>query len=108
MGRQLMHLVTGISGQLGHAAIRELINHRPDALAGATRTPERHGDLAAAGVDIRFADFDRAESLPAAFAGVTDLLLVSTGAESIGEARVRQHIRAIDAAKAAGAGRIVY
>jgi NAD(P)H dehydrogenase (quinone) len=100
-------MVTGISGQLGRAVLQHLVERGIPGLAGASRTPERHAALAAAGVDLRFADFDATDSLSAAFTGVSDLLLVST-APTIGEARVAQHGRAIDAAASAGVGRVAY
>jgi NAD(P)H dehydrogenase (quinone) len=61
--------------------------------------------LAARGATVRAGDFDDAASLLAAFAGATRVLLVST--DAVG-ARVAQHQRAIDAAKAAGASLIAY
>ncbi len=54
---------------------------------------------------VRYGDYDRPESLPAAFEGADRLLLISL--HELGH-RVTQHKNAIDAAKAAGVRHIVY
>ena len=54
---------------------------------------------------MRYGDFDEPDSLAPAFAGGDRLLLIST--LSVGR-RAAQHGRAIDAAKAAGIGHVVY
>ena len=54
------------------------------------------------------ADFDDAGSLAAAFKGIDRLLLISTDALGQPGLRLSQHKAAVDAAKAAGVGHIVY
>jgi NAD(P)H dehydrogenase (quinone) len=61
--------------------------------------------LAGLGVAGRHADYDDPSTLPAAFAGADTLLFVS-GSEA--GKRIAQHRAVVDAAKAAGVGRIVY
>lgn len=98
--------VTGITGHLGRLVVEQLLAHGTgQTIVGIARTPERAGDLAAQGVDVREGDYSRPETLPAALAGVDVLLLVS-GSE-VGQ-RVAQHANVITAAKAAGVGRVVY
>ncbi|WP_420111483.1 SDR family oxidoreductase [Pseudactinotalea sp.] len=98
-------LVTAASGHLGHLIVERLLARGAapaDVVAGA-RVPERA--QVPDGVRVVELDYDRPETLPAALDGVATLVLVS-GSE-VGQ-RARQHTAVIDAAKAAGVGRIVY
>ena len=97
-------IVTGASGQFGHAAASQLLD-AGEAVIALTRSPEKLADLAARGAEVRAADFDDPESLGAAMAGGETMLLIST--TMVGE-RPRQHGNAIDAAVAAGVRHIVY
>ena len=97
-------IVTGASGQFGHAAASQLLD-AGEAVIALTRSPEKLADLAARGAEVRAADFDDPESLGAAMAGGETMLLIST--TMVGE-RPRQHGNAIDAAVAAGVKHIVY
>ncbi|MFJ8650253.1 hypothetical protein ACIRNI_29615 [Streptomyces sp. NPDC093546] len=47
-------------------------------IAAAVRSPAKAADLAARGVEIRLADYERPETLLAAFDGADELLLVSS------------------------------
>ena len=99
--------VTAASGRLGRLAVRALLDRGVPAseiVAGARR-PEKIADLAALGVTVREADYDRPETLATAFAGVDRLLLIS-GSE-VGK-RVPQHTNAVNAAVTAGVSLIVY
>ncbi len=98
-------LVTGASGNLGRAAVEELLARGATKIIAGTRDPSKLADLAAKGVEVRKVDFNDAASLPAAFAGVDRLLIVST--DGIGT-RVAQQTAAIAAAKQAGVKHIVY
>ncbi len=93
--------VTGATGQLGRLIVAGLLDagHAPVALA---RDPARASDL---GVETRAFDYDRADTLAPALAGIDTLMLVS--GNELGK-RSAQHIAIIDAAKAAGVRRIVY
>jgi len=98
--------LTGASGQLGQLVIEALLKKVPASTIIATaRTPGKIQHLAAKGVEVREADYDRPETLAAAFAGVDTLLLIS--ASEVGK-RVPQHQAVIDAAKRAGVKRLVY
>jgi NAD(P)H dehydrogenase (quinone) len=102
-----MIVVTGASGQLGRAialALAERVS--PGSVRLATRDPGKIADLAAKGFKTAEADFDRPETLERAFAGADTVLIISGDAPN--DVRIRQHRRAIDAAKAAGVGRVVY
>ena len=90
-------VVTGASGQFGRAAAEQLLKRVPPSeLILTTRKPEQLADLAAAGAQVRFANFDNPASLATAFAGGTKMLLISTA--RVGT-RVGQHKNAIDAAE---------
>ncbi|HEX6734020.1 MAG TPA: SDR family oxidoreductase [Azonexus sp.] len=101
-----MIVITGASGQLGRLVIENLLQTLPAGeIVAAVRDPQKVPDLAARGVQVRQADYDRPESLAAAFKGADKLLLIS-GSE-VGR-RVPQHRAAIEAAKAAGVGLLAY
>jgi NAD(P)H dehydrogenase (quinone) len=98
-------LVTGASGHLGRIAVEELLARGATRVIAGTRDPSRLADLATRGVEVRKVDFDDAAGLPAAFAGVERMLIVST--DGIGT-RIAQQTAAITAAKSAGVSHIVY
>jgi len=99
-------IVTGASGSFGTRVTKLLLTRIPASeLILVTRTPAALAPLAARGVRVRFGDFDKPESLRAAFAGGERMLLIST--LSVGR-RADQHKRAMDAAIAAGIDYIVY
>ncbi len=101
------YAVTGATGPFGHHVVQSLLERgvAPRDIVAIVRTPANAADLAARGVDVRTGDYSQPDSLPPALAGVDRLLLVS-GSE-VGQ-RVAQHAAVIDAAKAAGVGRILY
>ena len=99
-------IITGASGAFGQLATRRLLERVPASeVILVTRNPQSLAKLAARGVTVRFGDFDRPETLRAAFAGGERMLLIST--LSVGR-RAEQHIRAIHAAIAAGVQHIAY
>ena len=101
-----MYAVTGATGQLGRLAVEALLAKAPaDQVVALVRDPAKAADLAARGVVVRQADYDRPETLTPALAGVKKLLFIS-GSE-IGK-RAVQHAAVIDAAKAAGVELIAY
>ncbi len=104
-----MIIVTGATGQLGRAIVEKLVERVPAIQVGASvRDPEKANDLAALGVRVRHGDFDDPVSLSHAFEGATQVLIVSSNASAYGGDPLAQHRSAIEAARAAGAGRIVY
>ncbi|KTB60841.1 quinone oxidoreductase [Pseudomonas fluorescens] len=101
-----MIAVTGANGNLGQLVIKDLLRVIPAANIIATvRSLEKANDLRAMGVQIREADYDRPETLDAAFSGVDKLLLIS--AVQPGK-RFSQHKAVINAAKRAGVKLIAY
>jgi NAD(P)H dehydrogenase (quinone) len=99
-------IVTGASGQFGSAAARLLLEQVPaEDLVLLSRTPENLAEFAAAGAQVRRADFDDPASLLAAMEGGERMLLIST--VRVGS-RVEQHTNAVEAAKARGVKHVVY
>jgi NAD(P)H dehydrogenase (quinone) len=99
-----MIVVTGASGHLGRLVIDGLLKAGEPVVAVA-RQPETVQDLAERGVEIRQADYDDPDTLPAALAGATKLLLISSNA--VGR-RTAQHKAVVEAAVEAGVGLIGY
>ena len=101
-----MIVVTGASGQLGRLVIAALLEKIPaPQIVAAVRNPASVQDLAARGVVVREADYNRPETLETAFRGADKLLLISSS--DLG-GRVPQHRAVIDAAKAAGVRLLAY
>ena len=101
-----MYALTGASGYLGRLVVKHLLTWVPaNQVIATTRHPEQLADIAAQGVVVRYADFSDPATLPAAFAGATRLLLIST--EVVGR-RVAEHKAAIAGAVAAGVSHILY
>src|SRR5919108_3954633 len=101
-----MYVVTGVTGKLGRAAIEDLLTRVPASeVAAVARDPQKAVDLAERDVDVRQGDYEDPESLKTAFIGADVLLFVSSPDVTPG-ARPRQHGNVIDAAVAAGVGRV--
>jgi NAD(P)H dehydrogenase (quinone) len=102
-------IVSGASGNLGGLTVEALLARGVPAsrLILVSRTPEELEPYADRGASVRFGDFTQPESLPAAYAGGTRMLLISVGGS--GEVTATALLtRAIDAAKAAGVKHIAY
>ena len=103
-----MIVITGAGGTLGGLVLDRLLERVPrEQVAISVRdaaTVERFAPRVARVVEADYAD---PASLPAAFEGAEQLLLVSANAPGPGQAAAL-HETAIDAATAAGVGRIVY
>lgn len=104
-------IVTGAAGHLGQRIVHHLVETykvAPARIVAASRSPQKLSTLAEKGIETRKADFDDATSLKEAFAGGGRILVISTDAVGEPGKRLAQHKAAIDAAKAAGAGQILY
>ena len=98
--------ITGATGQLGRLVVEALLKRvAASSVIAGVRDTTKAADFAARGVELRVADYDKPETLAAAFRGVDRLLLISGNA--VGQ-RTRQHTAVIDAAKAAGVKLIAY
>jgi NAD(P)H dehydrogenase (quinone) len=94
-----MIAVTGATGKLGGLVVEQLLTRVPAAdVVALVRDPKKAQGLAARGVHVRQADYERPETLGPALAGVDKLLLISSN--EVGK-RAKQHAAVIDAAKRA-------
>jgi NAD(P)H dehydrogenase (quinone) len=102
-------VISGASGNLGGLTVDEILARGVPAsrLILVSRTPEELDKYKDQGATVRFGDFTKPESLAAAYAGGTKMLLISVGASG-GVTAPDLLKRAIDAAKAAGVKHIVY
>ncbi|MFE6494099.1 SDR family oxidoreductase [Streptomyces sp. NPDC057748] len=99
-------VVTGATGELGRLVVEQLLTTVPaSGIAAVVRDAEKAAPLAARGIELRVADYDRPESLKDAFRAGDRVLLIS-GSE-VGR-RVPQHTAVIDAARAAGVAQLAY
>lgn len=102
-----MIVITGATGALNGGTVDHLLERvTASQLAVVVRDTARAGRFAERGIDVRRGDYADPASLPAAFDGADQLLLVSSG--DPGADHVSLHRSAIDAAVAAQVGRILY
>ncbi|MEU8113845.1 NAD(P)H-binding protein [Micromonospora sp. NPDC048947] len=102
-----MFVVTGATGQLGSQIVDRLLDRLPpDAVGVSVRDVDRAAGLAERGVRVRAGDFTDPATLEHAFAGADKVLVVSASIR--GHAAIAANRAAIDAARAAGASRILY
>lgn len=102
-----MIVVTGANGHLGRLVVQELLTRVPGSkLAVSVREPSKAEAFTKAGVRVEQGDFSEPESLTRAFDGAEQVLIVSINV--LGDEAIRQHGNAIQAAKQAGAKRILY
>ncbi|MFJ7194378.1 MULTISPECIES: SDR family oxidoreductase [unclassified Streptomyces] len=99
-------VVTGATGALGRLVVEQLLATVPASeVVAVVRDEKKAAALAARGIELRVADYDRPESLKDVFRAGDRVLLIS-GSE-VGR-RVPQHTAVIDAAKAAGVAQLAY
>lgn len=102
-----MIVVTGATGQLGSRVVERLLTRVPaDTLGVSVREVGKAASLADRGVRVRPGDFTAPAGLEHAFEGADQVLIISAAIR--GDQAVAANIAAIDAARAAGAGRILY
>ncbi|MFK4122046.1 NAD(P)H-binding protein [Streptomyces longwoodensis] len=103
-----MIVVSAASGAFGRLVIDRLLERCPaDQVTAAVRDPGKAADLADRGVTIRTADYDVPKTLRTAFESASRLLLISSP-ELDPVRRAAQHRAAVDAARDAEVGSIVY
>jgi uncharacterized protein YbjT (DUF2867 family) len=102
-----MIVITGATGELGRSIVENLLERVPAANVGVSvRDPEKAADLEKKGARVAQGDFTKPSTLAEAFEGAEQVLIISVNV--LGEEAVRQHGNAIQAAKDAGAKRILY
>ncbi|MNB86686.1 Quinone oxidoreductase 2 [compost metagenome] len=101
-------VITGASGQLGGMIIERLLQTIPASrLVACVRKLESGSRWEKQGVEMRYCDYDQPESLVKAFAGASRLLLISSPHHD-DTVRIRQHVHAVEAAKQAKVGHLLY
>jgi NAD(P)H dehydrogenase (quinone) len=100
-------VVTGATGHLGRLIVDGLLRDgiAPEEIVAAGRNTAKLSELADRGVRVVQMDYSDPESMAVAFSGASTLMLVSSS--EVGQ-RAAQHAAAIDAARLAGVGYIVY
>lgn len=96
-------LVTGAGGHLGRRVVELLQQAGATKVIAGSRDPSK---LNVQGAEVRRIDFGDAASLAAGFAGVDQVLVIST--DVVGEARQRLQLAAVAAAGKAGVKHIAY
>ncbi|MFF0119657.1 NmrA family NAD(P)-binding protein [Micromonospora arida] len=103
----MMIVVTGATGQLGSQIVDRLLDRlSPEAVGVSVRDADRAAGLAERGVRVRAGDFTDPATLGHAFEGADKVLIVSAAIRGPGAFVANR--AAIDAARAAGASRILY
>ncbi len=102
-----MIIVTGATGQLGSRIVECLLTRVPAHTVGVSvRDVAKAASLTERGVRVRSGDFTAPATLEHAFEGADQVLVISAAIR--GGSAVEANIAAIDAARAAGARRILY
>ena len=102
-----MIIVTGATGALNGSTVAHLLETVPASdVAVVARDAAKAAHFADRGVEVRTADYADPTSLPAAFAGADQLLLVSSNDPQADALAL--HRNAVEAAVEAGVGRVLY
>ena len=101
---QKLVAVLGATGQQGGAVVRALQQNGRFRVRALTRNPDKHPKL---GDEVALADFNRPETLQAAFAGAHGAFLVTNSFEA-GADEFDQALAAVTAAKDAGVKHVIW
>jgi NAD(P)H dehydrogenase (quinone) len=102
-----MIVITGATGQLGSRIVERVLDRVPATEVGVSvRDVTQAASLADRGVRVRSGDFTEPAGLTHAFEGADRVLIISAAIRGAGA--VEANLAAIDAARAAGAQRILY
>ena len=101
-----MILITGATGQLGTAVVKNLLEKTSaNRIAAFVRDESKASAFKEKGVDIRAGSYDDTSSISQAMQGI-DLVLLIAGTDE--DNRLQQHQNVVDAAKKAGVQCIAY
>src|SRR5471030_2124289 len=101
---QKLIAVLGATGQQGGAVVRALQQNGRFRVRALTRNPDKHPKL---GDEVALADFNRPETLKAAFAGAHGVFLVTNSWEA-GADEYSQALTAVTAARDAGVKHVIW
>lgn len=100
-------VVTGATGHLGRHVVEQLLEKVPaEQITAVVRDEAKAADLAARGVRLAVADYNRPETFDGVVSAGDKVLLIS--GNEFDKGRPQQHRVVIDAAKAAGAALLAY
>jgi NAD(P)H dehydrogenase (quinone) len=100
-----MILVTGATGHLGTAVIEHLLKTvKPAEIIALARNENKAAKWKEKGINVRFGDYTKIDSLISAFRDVDKLLLISTSSHD----GLREHSNVVEAAKTANVAHILY
>lgn len=100
--------ITGASGQLGTALVRDaLARTSASSIVAITRNPGKLEEFSRQGIDVRAGDFSQPAGLAAAFRGIERLVIIPTSELQPG-VRGPQHAAAIQAAVGSGVQHLIY
>ncbi|MFD9097408.1 SDR family oxidoreductase [Streptomyces collinus] len=100
-------VVTGATGHLGRLVVEQLLEKVPaERITAVVRDEAKAAGLAARGVRLAVADYNRPETFDGLFAAGDKVLLIS--GNEFAKGRVGQHQVVIDAARAAGVALLAY
>ncbi|MFI1003969.1 NAD(P)H-binding protein [Streptomyces galbus] len=100
-------VVTGATGHLGRHVVEQLLEKVPAGqITAVVRDEAKAADLAARGVRLAVADYNRPETFDGVFSAGDKVLLIS--GNEFDKGRPQQHRVVIDAAKAADAALLAY
>ncbi|WP_436149063.1 NAD(P)H-binding protein [Bosea sp. LjRoot90] len=100
-----MILVTGATGHVGRAVVGRLASLGHDVVA-MVRGRQIAAECLPSEIALRVADYEDASALKRAFAGIDEVVLISSDGDA--SAVMRHHANAIEAAAAAGARHIIF
>ncbi|WP_412471172.1 SDR family oxidoreductase [Halobacteriovorax sp. RT-2-4] len=102
-----MIALTGASGQLGQLVIKALLDEgvKANEIVAIARSTDKLSDYEKQGVQVRFGDYEKPDTLDKALAGVDKLLLIS--ASEVGK-RLPQHKNVIEAVKRSSVKHLTY
>lgn len=101
-------LVTGVTGNLGSAALRSLLTHVPASdVRVLVRTDRAAAQFAAQGLAARIGDYSDSASLDGAFTGVDRVIFVSSPVLDP-SVRAEQHRAVVGSAVTCGVSHVVY
>lgn len=101
-------MVTGASGHLGQLVLDGLLPKYKGKIIAGSRNVEKLQKFKDQGAEVRKVDFNQPEELIQSFKNVDKLFIISTDSLAVPGERLRQHLAAVKAAKAAGVKHIVY
>lgn len=103
-------LLTGVTGGLGAKILNDMLNvHKVPAsdIIATSRTEANRKKYESKGLQFRLADFNRLETLEAAFKDVNNLLFMSSSTRDT-PTRNREHTNVVEAAKKMGVKKVWY